>query len=242
MLREMVTTYGRSPGGYIWAVLEPIAAIALLSFAFSLAFRSPSLGVSFPLFYATGYLPYMLFHDVSGKTATAIRFSKPLLNFGALSWVDVVLARYFLNLFTQFVITIVVLGGLLFLFETRAAPYIPAIFLAMAMAAILAGGIGILNAFLFLAFPAWERLWTVVTRPLFIISGVFFVFEDLPHEVRDILWFNPLFHVTGEMRRGFYPNYAADYSLPIFAIGVGLFCSVLGLLLLFRHADALVHK
>ena len=30
MLREMVTTYGRSPGGYIWAVVEPVAAATAL--------------------------------------------------------------------------------------------------------------------------------------------------------------------------------------------------------------------
>ena len=29
MLREMATTYGRSPGGYLWVMLEPIAGIAL---------------------------------------------------------------------------------------------------------------------------------------------------------------------------------------------------------------------
>ena len=61
VLREMATTFGRSPGGWLWAVAEPVAVIALLSFAFSLAFRSPSLGTSFPLFYATGYLPFLLF-------------------------------------------------------------------------------------------------------------------------------------------------------------------------------------
>ncbi|NNE78996.1 MAG: ABC transporter permease [Silicimonas sp.] len=242
MLREMVTTYGRSPGGYLWAVLEPIAAIALLSFAFSLAFRSPTLGVSFPLFYATGYLPFMLFHDVSGKTATAIRFSRPLLSFGALTWVDVVIARFSLNLFTHLVTAGLVIVGLMALFDTRAALAIPAIALALIMVAVLSGGIGLLNAYLFLAFPAWERIWTVLTRPLFIVSGVFFVFEDLPHEVRDILWFNPVFHVTGVMRRGFYPTYPADYAEPLFVIGIGLFSAVIGLLLLSRHGDGLVHK
>lgn len=79
MLREMVTTYGRSPGGYIWAIVEPVAAIALLSFVFSIAFRSPPLGDNFPLFYASAYLPFMLFLDVNNKLATAIKFSRPLL-------------------------------------------------------------------------------------------------------------------------------------------------------------------
>ena len=242
MLREMVTTYGRSPGGYLWAVLEPVAAIALLAFAFSLAFRAPSLGVSFPLFYATGYLPYMLFHDVSSKTATAIRFSRPLLNFGAITWLDVLSARFVLNLFTHLVIGALVAGAMLLLLETRAAPDVSDIVLALAMAGLLAAGAGVLNAYLFLAFPAWERLWLIVTRPLFIISGVFFLFEDVPQEIRDFLWFNPLFHVTGQMRAGFYPTYDAAYVSPVFAICLGLGLMLLGLLLLARHADGLIHK
>ena len=242
VLREMVTTYGRSPGGYLWAVLEPIAAIALLSFAFSLAFQAPSLGVSFPLFYATAYLPYMLFHDVSLKTATAIRFSKPLLNFSAVSWLDLVLARYALNLFTHLVVGTVVLGGMLLFLETRALPDVPGVLLATAMAAGLALGVGTLNAFLFLAFPVWERIWTILTRPLFIISGVFFLFEDVPAELRDALRYNPLFHATGQMRQAFYQTYDATYVSPVFALAVGAGLLIIGLFLLSRHAEGLVHK
>ena len=242
MLREMVTTYGRSPGGYIWAVLEPVAAIALLSFAFSLAFRSPTLGISFPLFYATGYLPFMLFQDVSLKTATAIRFSRPLLNFGALTLIDVIAARFLLNLFTHLFVAILVFSGLFLLFETRASLSFPIVAGAFGLAALMAAGVGLINAYLFLAFPAWERLWQVASRPLFIMSGVFFIFEDLPQEIKGFLWFNPLFHITGEMRRGFYPTYTADYVSAVFVAGVGLGLGCFGLLLLTRQSDGLVHK
>lgn len=242
VLREMATTYGRSPGGYLWAVLEPLAAIALLSFAFSLAFHKPSLGISFPLFYATGYLPYMLFHDVSSKTAQAIRFSRPLLSFNAVTWLDALLARFLLNLFTHLVVGALVLGTMLVVFDTHAAPDLTILLRAVVMVAVLALGAGTVNAFLFLAFPAWERVWTIITRPLFIISGVFFLFEDVPAEVRDILWFNPLFHVTGDMRRAFYMTYDASYVSPAFTLGIGVGLLLIGMLLLTRHGDGLLHK
>ena len=54
MMREMATTYGRSPGGYLWALVEPIGAVAILTLLFSLAFPAPPMGKSFGLFYATG--------------------------------------------------------------------------------------------------------------------------------------------------------------------------------------------
>ena len=53
------------PGGYVWAVLEPLGMIAFLSMAFALVMRSPSLGNSFILFYATAYMPYSLYNKVS---------------------------------------------------------------------------------------------------------------------------------------------------------------------------------
>ena len=57
MVREMGTTFGRSWGGYFWAIAEPLGGILLLSLAFGLALRTPPLGSSFMLFYATGYIP-----------------------------------------------------------------------------------------------------------------------------------------------------------------------------------------
>lgn len=242
MLREMVTTYGRSPGGYVWAVVEPVAAIALLSFAFSLAFRAPSLGDSFALFYATGYLVYMLFHDVANKTATSIRFSRALLTFSAVCWLDAVLARFLLNLLTHLFVIMLVLGTMIAFFDTRAIPELPLVVNALAMAAVLALGVGVVNCYLFMAFPAWERLWMVVTRPLFLISGIFFLFEDMPVWVRDVLWFNPIFHATGEMRAAFYPTYRPEYVSSSFAYGLGLALLLTGLMLLSRHADDLIHK
>lgn len=242
VLREMTTTYGRSPGGYIWAVVEPLAVIALLSFAFSLAFQAPSLGTSFPLFYATGYLPYMLFHDVSSKTALAFRFSRPLLNFSAVTWLDVLLARYLLNLLTHISVGGLVIFGLVLLEDGQTWPNLALVFRAVVMAASLALAVGAMNALLFLAFPAWERVWMIVTRPLFIISGVFFLFEDVPSEIRNMLWLNPLFHVTGEMRRAVYPAYEASYVSPVFVFGIACALLAFSLLMLSRHANGMLHE
>ncbi len=105
----MATTYGRTPGGYIWALLEPMAAVALLSWIFALAFDSPPLGRSFALFYATGYLPFAFYSDLAQKIGVAMRFSKPLLSYPALTWADTILARFLLNAFTHFGIILCVL-------------------------------------------------------------------------------------------------------------------------------------
>lgn len=231
ILREMVTTYGRSPGGYLWAILEPVAVISLFAFVFSLAFRAPSLGSSFGLFYASGYLPYILFHDVSNKTANALRFSQPLLAFSAVTWLDAILARFILNFLTQVLVTTLVLLGLITLLDIDAHIEVSDLGIAMAMAGLLALGVGLLNSYLYQTIPVWERVWSVLTRPLFLISGVFFLFEDLPIWLQDVLWFNPLFHATGLMRTGLYPFYGPTYVNLLFPFGIALALILLGLLL-----------
>ena len=152
-MREMVTTYGRTPGGYLWAVLEPVAAITLLSIVFSLAFRAPSLGTSFALFYASAFLPFMMFNDIVNKLASALRFSRPLLAYPVVGFLDAIVARFVLNLLTHLLVLVVVLAGIFAFIAPPAIIDVPVILGAIAMAAALSLGVGCLNCFLLTAFP-----------------------------------------------------------------------------------------
>lgn len=240
ILREMATTYGRSPGGYVWAVLEPVAGIAVLSVAFAMFLHRPALGTNFPLFYATGYLPFTLYAALSTKIGQALQFSKPLLAYPSVTFVDAILARLILNALTQAVIFAVVMIDIHLIFGLRAILDWPAILLSFAMAAALGLGIGTLNCYLRALLPVWDLVWAVANRPLFLVSGVFFLYEGLPAAAQGILWFNPLIHVIGEMRRGFYPTYQAAYVSPAYVFAVALIPLALGLLLLKRtHRDFL---
>ncbi|MEP1328070.1 ABC transporter permease [Pseudophaeobacter sp.] len=239
-LREMSTRYGRTPGGYFWAILEPLAAILFLSLGFSLVMRNPSLGTSFLLFYATGYMPFDLFNSVSNATARALNFSKPLLRYPAVTWVDALLARFALNSLTSIVVTIILLTGILMFVDSRSTLDLPLAVLGMCLAMLLALGIGTLNCVLMGLFPLWGMIWSIVTRPLFLASGIFFLYDDLPPLTQDILWYNPLIHITGLMRRAFYPTYSATYvDIPFVAL-TSLALLVLGLVLMGRyHRDIL---
>ena len=232
VLREMATTYGRSAGGYLWAVLEPAAGIALLTVVFSVGFSNPPLGVSFSLYYATGLLPFMLFSDVSGKLGQTMQFSKSLLDYPRVTFVDALLARLLLNTFAQVAVSLVVLGFILAATDTRLPQGIGKIALGYGMALALAIGIGILNSFLFLAFPFWQSIWAISTRPLFLVSGLVFQFESVPRPYSDYLWFNPLVHVVGTVRDGFYPIYHPNDLSVSYVLAVSAVTAVLGLVLL----------
>jgi capsular polysaccharide transport system permease protein len=240
VLREMETTYGRSPGGYIWAVLEPAAGIALLTFIFSLAFRAPPIGINFPMFYATGMVPFLMYMDISNKISQSIHFSRPLLVYPSVTYVDALIGRFLLNTLTQILVAYIIFAGIFFIFETRTSPDLMQIALALAMTGCLAFGIGTLNCFLNTRFPIWQRVWGIINRPMFILSCIFFVFETVPQPYRDILWWNPLVHLVGQMRAAFYPSYDAAYVSPTYVFGIALICAVFGLVFLTRfHRDLL---
>jgi len=240
MLREMSTTHGRVPGGYLWAVAEPLAGIALLSAIFAIGFHAPALGLSFPLFYATGLLPFLAFSDITGKLAQALNFSRPLFAYPAVGVFDAILARFLLAVLTQLAVASLLLGGILFLSETRATPDLAILAQAAGLLAVLSLGMGAMNCLLIGLAPLWQRIWSIAMRPMFLASGVFFTFEQVPLPWRDLLWWNPLIHVVGLVRRGLYPGYDATYASPTYLMALGLGVALLAGIGLGRwHRDIL---
>ncbi len=242
MLREMGTTYGRSPGGYVWAVLSPVGAILLLSLAFSLLLRTPSLGTSFILFYATGYLPYNLYAGLAQKIGVSMRFSKALLAYPTVGWLHAVLARFILNTLTGIVVFCIVLIGINLIVDTRATLKIVPAITGLGMAACIGFGIGTMNCFLSGLYPVWTQVWTIVTRPLFLASGILYIYEDLPQIGRDILWWNPLIHATGSTREAFYSTYHATYVSEVYGFGLPLVIAVFSMLLLRKYNRTLLER
>ncbi|MEM9128150.1 MAG: ABC transporter permease [Pseudomonadota bacterium] len=234
ILREMSTRYGRSPGGYIWAILEPLGAILLLGIGFSLVIRNPPLGNNFLLFYATGFLAFNLYQNLSTLIARSINFSRALLFYPAVSWVDAILARFLLNSLTGVLITYILLTGILLTINTRTVLDIWPVIQAMALAMLLGLGVGTLNCALIGLIQVWDQVWSIATRPLFLASGIIFLYEDLPQTAQSILYYNPLMHITGLMRTGFYPMYNPQYIDIPFVILASLVPLFLGLVLLGR--------
>ncbi len=235
ILREMSTTYGRSAGGYLWAVLEPVLSIALLTFVFSLAFQSPPLGSNFPIFYATGFMPFILFNDVSNKLSQAIGFSKQLLNYPRITVIDVLVGRIVLSVLTKLLVSYLILFGILSLYDTGTRIDLPHVLLSFAMATAFGIGVGTMNCFLMSMFPVWRQAWSIVTTPLMLISGVIVMIDTLPDQFVYYLTFNPLVHITAEMRIGFYYSYTAPYISPVYVFAVSLTLTAAGLLFLRRY-------
>lgn len=242
IVREMSAKFGRSWGGYLWAVAEPLGGVVLLALVFSLALRDPPIGTSFMFFYATGIIPFFLFNAVSRTVAGAVSSNKGLLTYPAVTVLDTIFAKFLLEMLTMGVVASVLFTGIILVEEVHINFRPEAVVLSLAMAGLLGLGVGTLNCLLFGYFPTWKNVWAVLTRPLFLVSGVIFTFDLVPAAFQKVLWFNPIVHVIGTMRAGFYGGYPADYVSVTYVVGVALGLFVIGAWLVRRHASFLIEQ
>lgn len=242
ILREMATRYGRSPGGYIWAIVEPMAMILILAVAFSALVRTPPLGNNFILFFATGVLPFQLYGAIGNCVARALTFSRSLLFYPAVTWVDAVIARFALNLLTDVLVMLLLFIVFVSITDITLFLEVGPIITAISLAAMLGLGVGLVNCVLFGFFPVWMNIWGILNRPMFFISGVLFMYEAMPPHLQGYLWYNPLMHITSLMRAGFYPTYDAEFASPLYVICCAVPLIFLGLLLLGRFHREILNR
>lgn len=241
-IREMGARFGRSSGGYLWAIAEPLGGILLLSVAFSLALRTPPLGVSFVLFYATGIIPFNMFSTMSRGVAQAASANRGLLSYPVVTLLDAVVAKVLLSGLTVIVTGALLLACIILLNGLNVRLDLGAAALGMLMAMSLGVGVGMVNCVLFGFFPTWRNIWTVLTRPLFLLSGIFFIVESAPPSAQEVLWYNPIMHAIATMRRGFYATYHPDYVSYPYVFGVALSLILIGAYLMRRHEVFLIEQ
>jgi capsular polysaccharide transport system permease protein len=240
VVREMTTKFGRSWGGYLWAVAEPLGGILLLTIAFSLAVRTPPLGSNFALFYATGIIPFFLFSNVTASVGQAVATNRGLLTYPVVRPLDAVLAKFITDFLTMFIIGVLLYTGIIRYYALPVALDLVAIFNGFLLMGLLGLGFGTLNCVIFRFWPTWRHIWSMLTKPLFVISCMFYTFESLPAQVQAVMWYNPLNHPIGLMRSGFYSGYEPLYVSPLYVLGIALSGFLVGAYLLRRHRSTLL--
>ncbi|MCV9961162.1 ABC transporter permease [Pararhizobium sp. BT-229] len=209
VIREMQARFGSKPGGYVWAVLDPLAHVAIMTVVFSTLARVPALGNDFALFFASGYLPFTFYQGMSSFVAGAVKSNRNLFSYPIVSPFDAAVARYILQFMTSVLVTIAVMllctseGS--HLHQLDLAPCVEAV----AVASLMGFGMGMANISLFAAFPVYEKVFSLINRPLYLLSGVILIPDHMPAPVHDALMWNPLVHMIMWFRQGIYPEYAA---------------------------------
>ncbi|HKK37040.1 MAG TPA: ABC transporter permease [Paracoccaceae bacterium] len=240
--REMATRYGRTSGGYFWAVAEPAGMIGMMSMAFAALSRKPDLGQSFIVFFATGFLSFNFYRMTALQLFSAVRSNRALLNYPNVAIYDAMVARLLLQTLTNCMVAVVILGIAIWYTGQTVQLDVAWIAPALGAATLLAFGVGVMNSVLFQMFPLYQRVFLIVNRPLFIISGVLYIPEILPTQLRELIAWNPLVHVVSGFRQGVYPSYHSMITQLEYPALCGLVTLALGLLLLRRFGERLMDQ
>lgn len=239
IMREIASTDSRTSLGFLWQIIEPVATIIILTLVFQAMTRTPPLGTNFPLFYVTGVLPFQVFTTVGNKISSALRYSRPLLEFPSVTVVDALAARFVLNFIIECSVFLILTYLIIHFYDLRVIVNVPMAAEAMVLAGMLALGIGTFNSVLFVAFPVYEMVYGVLTRPLMLISGVLFLVDEMPTVMKDWLLWNPVAHPIALMRGAFYPGADIAFVSPFYVFMVSLVAFTVGLVTLhqfFRDA------
>ncbi len=242
VLRGMGTRSGRSAGGYLWAILQPLGSTLLIAIAFSLMLRSPPLGSSFILFYATGTIPFRLYSAMASAVAGAINANRGLLAYPVVNPLDAVFAQFVLGFMTDALVAVGILGGIALFTDADINLDLAPAAGAFILAALVGLGVGTVNCVLFGFFPTWKSVWSVLSRPLFLMSGILYLYDSVPTAFQPLLWWNPMVHVIGLMRSGFYGSYDPAYVSVPYVLGVAGTLFLVGGWLLRRHASFLIEQ
>ncbi|MDK1494047.1 ABC transporter permease [Sinorhizobium sp. 7-81] len=232
IVREMSTRYGSKPGGYLWAIFDPVAHVAMMTVIFQAIARMPALGLSFPLFFASGYLPFTFYQRMSSFMAGTMKGNKALLSYPVVSPFDAIVSRFILQFMTDALVTGVIFLMIVELSDVTQPMNVAGMMEAAGAAAVLGLSIGTINIVMFARFSLYEQIFGIISRPLFMISGVFFLPENLPNPFRDYILYNPLVHIIMWFRSSIYPEYRAEGLDKGYVVEFAVVCFVAGLALL----------
>ena len=229
VLRETRATFGTSVFGYLWGMIIPPMSIARLVLIFSFAGRQPPFGSSLALFFATGIFALEFFNQLSGKLMSVFDANRALLTYPIIKDVDTLLARALLVVATYTLIMAIFYAGLITVGLASLPARLEHMILAFLATWLLGFGFGTLNAVIASLWDTWKQIEKILTRPLFFVSGIFYVPSQLPPQAREILQWNPVLHLVEWFRHGFYPNYNSMILDMWYPVGVGAAMLLVGL-------------
>jgi capsular polysaccharide transport system permease protein len=229
ILRETRTRFGKSRLGYAWALLSPLLQISIIAMVFTAAGRhAPPVGDNLMLFFASGVLPYRLCMNTNSMLMSAFQANDALMYYPVVEQLDAIFARLLLELATYLMIMLILFSGIM-LYTGHPFPDLLKLFGAVSGLALLALGLGIINAVLMGFIKSWNRIFAALATPLYLMSGVFFIVDTWPPQAREVLAWNPILHGIEMFREGVYPELHSFTLDEMYLFKFGLVLTVVGL-------------
>lgn len=230
ILRDMRTRFGRKLTGWVIMVMWPLSHLLFIMLGYLIAHRIAPIGTNVTVFIGTGVLPYILCLYPARMIMLCLVQNQPLLLFPPVTAVDVIIARSILEIINAFwVVALFCLT--LFVLDVDFLPlrYADAI-LAILATIYLGFAIGFISSILFKLLRAWIAIQISLLILAYIVSGAIVPIANLPEQIRQLLWFNPLVHSVEWLRSAYYDAYGEGILSRSYLIGYATMLLFIGLI------------
>jgi capsular polysaccharide transport system permease protein len=209
LLRESLARLFGRRAAWFWLLFEPVFHVLYLMLLFATVRVRHVGGIATPLWLMVGVLAWFMFQRTARQAASAVNANSALFAYRQVKPVDAVIARAILEGSLMLVVACVLLLGAAVL-GLEAAPADPLRVLVAWLGMWICGlGLGLITSVVAELSTELGKVLGMVTRPLYLLSGVIFPIDRIPLPYRDWLLVNPLLHAVESTRSGFATYYHA---------------------------------
>lgn len=201
--REIQSRYIGSVSGIFWALLHPLALLAVYALVFTAIFKIkfPELiGQNFVVFVTVALWPWLCFQEGTQRGTMAVQngaglvkkvaFPHELLVYGAVG------ATYIIHL-TGFILVLIVLA---LIGNPLHFAYLPLIFLLLAMQLLFTSGLSLFLSALQVLLRDVEHFLAPVFMIWFYATPVLYPVSQVPTQIQSVLTWNPLSYFITRIR------------------------------------------
>ena len=232
LLRELSSRFGKSRGGFIWVLVEPVAHLVVPVLVMSFIRNRVLPGVEYPVFLLYGFLPFLVFKAICLQIVNGVNVAKGLLSYRQIHLMDVFAANAMAYVVIQAVVFALVLSGMA-LFGFDVLPPRPVEFAGVVILTVmLAFGLGLVLAAVASLIPDARSVIAIMFMPLYLVSGVLFPITRFPDEMVRWMAINPVLHLVELSRVAAVEGYEPMKYLSItYPVTLALVSTTVGLML-----------
>lgn len=208
-IRELNARFGRFTLGYLWAILEPLFYVLVLSFVRGRFTNAPIAGLPTPVFFASGVLPFILFRNIVLGSIKCVEANPGLFNYQRVKAADIFVARFMVELLSLLAVALVTFPVLQMLGVPFAYNNFLGVFGISILFLMLTAGVGLVFTVLGPLWPESRKALPLALRPFFYISGLFFPISSIPAVAHDYFLWNPLLHGIELFRVSAFSGYSS---------------------------------
>jgi capsular polysaccharide transport system permease protein len=214
ILREMQTRYGRENIGFLWVIGEPIIFCAGVAILWTLIRPSHEHGLPMTAFVVTGYVPLTMWRHCVARAVKAFEANGALLFHRHVTPLDILLARWVLEVMGTLLAGLIVLLGAIFVGAMEPPQDIGLLFLGLLYQMVFCLGCMLVIASASERSDLIEKCIAALMYLSIPLSGAFVMVSWIPEKYQWILLLSPSVQCIEMVRAGqFGPSAHAIYDV-----------------------------